>query len=79
MYLIIPNLVITSLYKRSPIGIVANVLNCNIMLSEFKLWSHYYVYFQTNTLGKGINLFIPLYVIKWRNQTSQHSYWINIF
>ena len=28
--------------------------------SEFELLSSYYIHFQTNTLGKGINLLIPL-------------------
>ena len=27
--------------------------------SEFKLKSRYYIHFQTNYLGKGMNLFIP--------------------
>ena len=34
---------------------MANMLDCNIMVSQFKLKSHYNINFQTNTLGKGIN------------------------
>ena len=34
--------------------IVANMLDCNITVSEFELQSRYYVYFRTNALG---NLF----------------------
>ena len=39
---------------------VANVLDCDIVVNKFELWSFHYVYFWTNTLGKGINLLIPL-------------------
>ena len=33
-------------------GVMANVLNCNIVVSEFELKSRYYVLYWTNTLGK---------------------------
>ena len=29
-------------------GIVANVLNCNIVVSEFEFQPHYYVHIRTN-------------------------------
>ena len=35
---------------RSPHGIVAKELNCDLKVSEFKLQLYYYIYFQTNTL-----------------------------
>ena len=36
------------------------VLNCNLEVNKFKLQSHYYIHFQTNTLGKGMNpLILP--------------------
>ena len=38
-------------------GVVANVLDCNIVVSEFELQSCYYVHFQT--LGKSVNPLIP--------------------
>ena len=41
----------------SPYGVVANVLDCNYVVSEFKLQVHYYVHFQSNILGKGMNSF----------------------
>ena len=48
------------IYKRvgvsSAHGIVANVLDCYIIVSEFELQLCYYIPFWTNTLGKGINL-----------------------
>ena len=31
---------------------VANMLDCDIDVSEFELVSSYYIHFQTNTLGK---------------------------
>ena len=40
---------------RNPCDIVADVLNCDIV-NKFKLQSHYYVLFQTNSLG---NYLIP--------------------
>ena len=43
----------------SPYGLVANVQDCNIVASEFKLRSCYYVHFQTKTFGKDINPFLP--------------------
>ena len=41
-------------------SIVAKVLNCDIVVSEFKLQWSYYVHFWTNIVGKGINLPLPL-------------------
>ena len=37
------------------VGVVANVLDCNIVVSKFKLQLFYYVYCLTNNLGKGMN------------------------
>ena len=39
--------------ERNPHGIVANVLNCNIIVSKSELQLCYYIHF-----GKGMNLFI---------------------
>ena len=41
-------------------GIVANVLNCNILVSKFKLMSRYNILFWTYTLRKRMNIHIPL-------------------
>ena len=38
---------------------VAKVLDCDLEVGKFKLQSRCYVYFWTNTLGKGMNLLIP--------------------
>ena len=38
--------------------IVTNMLDCKIVVSEFKLQSYCFIYFWTNSLGKGIE---PLY------------------
>ena len=40
-------------------GFIGNKLDCNSVVSEFKLQLHYYVRFWTNNLGKGMNLLIP--------------------
>ena len=42
----------------SPFSVVANELDCLIVVSEFELKTRYHVHFQTNTLGKGMNLLI---------------------
>ena len=36
-------------------GVVANVLDCDIIVREFKIQWCYKIHFQTNTLGKGKN------------------------
>ena len=41
-----------------PRGVVANVLDCDIIVHKFEHQSRYYVHFQINTLRKGMNLFI---------------------
>ena len=38
--------------KWSLRGVIANVLNCDIVVSEFGLQSRYYFHFYINTLGK---------------------------
>ena len=37
---------------ESPDGVVSNVLDCDIVVSEFELNSRYYGHFRTNTLQK---------------------------
>ena len=44
---------------EDPHSVVVNMLDCNVVVSEFKLQSLYYIYFQPNTLGKGMNPLIP--------------------
>ena len=36
-------------------GVMVKAMDCGIVVSEFVLQSCYYVHFQPNTLGKGIN------------------------
>ena len=38
----------------------AKVVNSSLEVRKFELQSCYYVHFQTNTIGKGMNSFIPL-------------------
>ena len=40
-------------------GVVANVLYCDIVVSEFELQSHANVHFLIDILGKGMNLLMP--------------------
>ena len=47
-------------FGESPRGVVDNVLDCEIILSEFELHSRYYVHFWANTLGNNVNSYISL-------------------
>ena len=39
---------------------MVKAMDCGIVVREFKLQSRYYVHFQANTLGKGMNpLILP--------------------
>ena len=49
----------TLTFWRSPFCAVANVLDYDILVDELELQSLCYFHFQTNTLGKGMNRFIP--------------------
>ena len=41
-------------------GVMVKVMDCGIVVREFVLQSRYYVHFQANTLGKGMNpLILP--------------------
>ena len=42
----------------NPRSVVAHILDCDIVMSEFELQSRYFVHFWTNTLGKRMNLLI---------------------
>ena len=37
----------------NPHGVVANIIDCNLIVNEFKLKSHYYIHFWTYTFPKG--------------------------
>ena len=39
-------------------GVMVKAMDCGIVVSEFILQSHYYIYFRANTLGKGMNALI---------------------
>ena len=39
---------------RSHRSVVANVLDCDIVVSEFEFQARCYVYYWTNALGKGM-------------------------
>ena len=41
-----------------PRGVMVKAMDCGIVVREFVLQSRYYVHFQANTLGKGMNLLI---------------------
>ena len=42
--------------RESTPGVVAEVLACYIVVSEFELQSRYYIYFLSSTFAKGKNL-----------------------
>ena len=39
---------------------MVHTLDCGIVVREFEHQSRYYIYFQTNTLGNGMDLFVFL-------------------
>ena len=41
-----------------PCGVMVKAMDCGIVVSEFKIQLLYYIHFQTNNLGKGMNLLI---------------------
>ena len=48
------------IWRGYPHGVMVKAMNCGIVVSEFVLQSCYYIHFQTNTLGKGMNpLILP--------------------
>ena len=51
-------------YERNSKGIVANVLDCGLEVSEFKLKARYYDHFQSNILGKVMNPLFPQLWVK---------------
>ena len=44
--------------RRCPCSVMVKVMDSGIVVSEFEFLSLYSVHFQTNTLGKGMNLLI---------------------
>ena len=55
--------------------VVSYMLDYNIVVSQFELWSHYYVHFQTNTREKGMNPLTPSYVL---NSTTTGLVWFGL-
>ena len=49
---------------RSPCGVVANVLDCDVSENNFKLQLCYYIHFWTNAFGKGMKPLIPQLWVK---------------
>ena len=39
---------------------MADMLDCNIIVSNFEFQSRFYIHFRINTPGKGMNSFISL-------------------
>ena len=56
-----------------------NVLNCDIVVSEFELQSFYYVNFRTNSFRKGMNTPYPpssnitVFLQVWFQERHEHS------
>ena len=43
------------LFRGCPRGEMVKAMDCGIIVSEFVLQSYYYLHYQENTLGKGMN------------------------
>ena len=49
-----------STVEGGPRGVMVKAMDCEIVVREFVLQSHYYVHFRANTHGKGMNpLILP--------------------
>ena len=46
---------IADLSLKSSCHVAANILDCGIIVDDFELPSHSYIYFQIKTLGKGMD------------------------
>ena len=44
-----------TLLRKSPWGVVANEMKCNIVVNEFEPKLRYYIFFQTNTHEEDAN------------------------
>ena len=44
---------------ESSCGVGANVLDCDVIVTKFKLQWYYYIHFSTNILAKGMKTLIP--------------------
>ena len=44
--------------------VVVNMLDCDIVVSEFELQSRYYIHLRIYNLGKSMNFLIPLAISK---------------
>ena len=55
LYLSIYLLIYLSQFMGCPRGVMVNAMDCGIVVNKFVLQSCYYVHFQVNTLGKGMN------------------------
>ena len=47
-------------HVENSLGLMANELNCDIIVTEFEHESHYYINFWTKNLKKGMNTLIKL-------------------
>ena len=65
MFSIVSMLTFLKFQEKVPVTFMANVLDCDLFVNEFKLQLRYYVHFRTNTLGKCMNLFISQLWVKW--------------
>ena len=43
------------MFRGCPRGVMVKAMDCGIIVREFVLQSCYYIHFQANTLGKGMN------------------------
>ena len=54
-------LITTEMKTGRSFGVVANVLDCDILVNGIELKLHNFVYFRTNIIRKIINPFFPLW------------------
>ena len=58
-------------------GVVANVVDCDILLSEFELESRYYVHIRANNFRKGMNsLTLPCNGLNYFSLALNYPQWL---
>ena len=64
--------------RECPRGVMVKAVDCEIIVSEFELQSRYYIHFQANTLGKGMN---PLILLRYRLNSIklQLGYYVHLY
>ena len=57
----VPEICVSQQNQRTNYGVMVNILNFEIIVSEIKISQEFYIYFSSNVFWKDINSIIPRY------------------